>query len=114
MNQNLHRTVVVWIGRRRKTESFRSPEEVPANWRRRLVRAINGPGAVSILIADQGGREQLARAFQGLPTAVRTRLLERASGLRRRRRVNVEWRLLAEIAALGAAALALWIAFAAR
>ena len=53
---------------------YRSVEEVPARLRTRLIESTNGANSGTILIADRGGRKQIARAMRKLPGAGRSHL----------------------------------------
>src|SRR2546425_8662830 len=46
---------------------YRSVEEVPAGVRSQLVKSTNGTNFASILIVEQRGRPQLAKAIRYLP-----------------------------------------------
>jgi hypothetical protein len=46
---------------------YRSVNDVPPQLRPALSHSTNGLNSATIVIADRGGREELARAAQGLP-----------------------------------------------
>ncbi len=46
---------------------YRSVDEVPARLRTKLLRSTNGANSASILIADQKGRKEIAKAMRNLP-----------------------------------------------
>lgn len=54
---------------------FHSVEEIPPELRRKLAKSTAGTNAATLLIADQNGREEILRSLRGLPSDVRTRLL---------------------------------------
>ncbi len=53
---------------------YRSVDEVPAALRTKLLRSTNGANSASILIADQKGRKELAKAMRKLPGPAQRRL----------------------------------------
>lgn len=112
MTPDFLRTTVVWIARGRKTEVFRSPAEVPADARRKLSKAVNAPDAVSIVIADAGGREQIGRVILGVPAQLPDRVRRNVERWFGRRRPG--WWIWAEVSAIGALGLALWLFLAVR
>lgn len=114
MTQEFLRTTVVWIARGRKTEVFRSPAEVPAEARRRLSRAVNAPDAVSIVIADAGGREQIGRVVLGVPAQLPDKVRRNVERWFGRRSRWPGWWVWAELSAIGALGLALWHFLVAR
>jgi hypothetical protein len=58
------------------TRVYHSFDDVPAELRAKLQQSTNSVNSATILIADQRGREELARALQGKPSQVRCRLAE--------------------------------------
>jgi hypothetical protein len=64
----------IFIATSDATRIYRSVREVPAELRRRLQESTSGANSATILIADKRGREELARALQGLPSEVQSRL----------------------------------------
>lgn len=108
---------------------YRSLHEMPARVRRTLRESSRAWNSATIMIADRRGRDELVRAMQGQPSRVDSRLVR--SGAARRlitastselapgvpRSANPAphaWRRWVEIAALGAAGLALWLLFLGR
>ena len=90
--------VLISVG---ETEAvYRSVKDVPAPLRRKLLKCTNGLNAATILIADQRGREEIARAMQNLPSSRRT-----ARGLSRQIKAAI-----ASLLATGSAAL-VWFLF---
>ena len=59
---------------------YRSVEEVPAALRNKLLESTNGGNAGTILIADQRGRREIARAMRSLPGQSQRRLLDSMLG----------------------------------
>lgn len=54
---------------------YRSVEEVPARLRTRLLKSTNGANSATILIADQRGRKEIAKAMRNLPGPAQRRLM---------------------------------------
>jgi predicted amidophosphoribosyltransferase len=46
---------------------YRSVDEVPARLRTQLLKSTNGANSATILIADQRGRKEIAKAMRKLP-----------------------------------------------
>jgi hypothetical protein len=67
---------------------YRSVKEVPPRLRRKLLNSTNGLNSRTILIADQRGREEIARAIQNLPSSLQRRFLAPA---RPERPVRIPW-----------------------
>jgi hypothetical protein len=111
------RTSTIYIGVGKETRVYSSVDDVPPELRRRLVKSTSSGNSVSILIADEKGREEIARAIQGLPSPVQSRLagvLRRGSRETRRsvsRSLWKSWKLWVELAVVGSAGLAVWVAF---
>ena len=59
---------------------YRSVEEVPASLRTRLLRSTNGANSATILIADQRGRKEIAKAMRNLPGPAQRRLMHSILG----------------------------------
>ena len=55
-------------------EVYRSVDDLPPDLRHQLQRAINGPEAETILIADEKGREQIFAVIEGLPPDVQEKV----------------------------------------
>ena len=53
---------------------YNSLDDLPADLRRQLQRALNGPESETILIADEKGREQVFAVIEGLPPDVQKRV----------------------------------------
>ena len=80
------RTSTILISLGSETQVFRSVAEVPAPLRRKLKQSTQGPNAGTILIADKGGREEIARALDGQSNAVQCRVLESVTRGQKQRR----------------------------
>ncbi|MGB9455088.1 MAG: hypothetical protein WCB12_03535 [Bryobacteraceae bacterium] len=59
---------------------YRSVEEVPASLRNRLIESTNGDNSRTILIYDERGRREIARAMRALPGPSQQRLLDTVFG----------------------------------
>ena len=68
-------TIYVSVGN--KLRVYKSVDEIPPDVRKKLEQSTTGANSVSILIADDRGREEIARAIGGLPTPVQSRLAGR-------------------------------------
>ena len=112
------KTSTIFVGRKGRTEVYRSLEDVPPRLRKKLIESTKGSNSGTILIADRSGRDAIVRAAQGLPTGVQTRTgaLVAARRLRKISTGNVArarhiWPELALILGLG---LTIWIFFILR
>lgn len=70
----------VLISARGGERVFRSVEDVPPGLRTRLLKSTNGANSATILIADRGGRREIARAMRNLPGTAQRRLLRAVTG----------------------------------
>jgi len=70
------RSSMILIAAGERLEVYRSLQDVPGELREKLLDATNRSESATILIADKRGREEIAKAVQGLPEAVRLRILE--------------------------------------
>lgn len=59
---------------------YRSVDEVPVRLRTRLLKSTNGSNSATILIADQRGRKEIARAMRKLPGSAQRRLIHSILG----------------------------------
>jgi len=59
---------------------YRSVEEVPARLRSKLLKSTNGSNSATILIADQRGRQEIAKAMRNLPGPAQRRLMHSILG----------------------------------
>jgi hypothetical protein len=59
---------------------YRSVEEVPARLRTKLLKSTNGQNSATILIADQRGRKEIAKAMRNLPGPTQRRLMHSILG----------------------------------
>lgn len=65
-------TSTILIASDGRTRLFRSKAELPAEMRSKLQKALQGPGAGTILIADQRGRKEILKMLRGEPSVLRT------------------------------------------
>jgi hypothetical protein len=105
-------TIFISIGKR--TKIYRSVDDVPPRLRKRLEQSTSGMNSATILIADRGGREELVRSIQGLPSCVQTRV----GADRPRRAVSIgpvrvwkDYRHWIAIGGVGLFGLGIWLAF---
>lgn len=68
------KTSTIFIAKGGKTKVYRSVHEMPKRLREELEQSTNGFNSATILIADRRGRQEIARALQGMPSGLRTRL----------------------------------------
>ncbi len=59
---------------------YHSKDEVPSRLRTRLEKSTNGLNSATIVIADRGGRRQIARVLRSLPGAAQQRLVRAVAG----------------------------------
>lgn len=59
---------------------YRSVDEVPAQLRTKLLKSTNGANSATILIADQRGRKEIAKAMRNLPGPAQRRLMHSILG----------------------------------
>ena len=66
-SSGLFQTSIVLVCAGRAHRAYRSVDQVPVPLRTRLLRSTSGANSATILIADRGGREQIAKAMRRLP-----------------------------------------------
>src|SRR5579871_1346810 len=59
---------------------YRSVDEVPPPLRTKLLKSTNGANSATILIADQRGRKEIAKAMRNLPGPTQRRLIHSILG----------------------------------
>jgi hypothetical protein len=79
-SSGLFQTSTVLISAGGKDQVYRSVEDVPARLRTRLLKSTNGANSATILIADQRGRKEIAKAMRNLPGPSQRRLLHSILG----------------------------------
>ena len=70
----LFQTSTVLISTGGSDKVYRSVDEVPAGLRTRLLKSTNSANSATILIADQRGRKEIAKAMRNLPGPAQRRL----------------------------------------
>jgi hypothetical protein len=60
-------TSAVFISAGKTKAVYRSVQDVPDALRTKLLKTTNGRNSATILIADRGGRQQIAKAMRNLP-----------------------------------------------
>ena len=78
MNRTTVKSSTIFVAEGSKTRVFRSLDAIPADLRRRLEKSTNGIHSATILIADRRGRDEIARALNGLPTELHTKVRPKA------------------------------------
>jgi len=114
--KGVFRTSVILVAPARQgwIRAFRSFKEVPAGVRRALIRSTSGRYAATLVIADQGGRQEIAKAMRGQPARIPVELADRLRQSARqresvRRLDSPLIRLWLAAALLGAGGLAWWL-----
>ena len=113
MDRLTQKTSTILISAGDITKVYRSVQEVPPRLRRKLLESTSGVNSATVLIADEGGRKQIMRSLQGLPTPLESRLLGsmiakvRENEADKPRRFG--WRQASEVALIGAIGLCLWL-----
>src|ERR1700720_3592264 len=59
---------------------YRSVEEVPVRLRSTLLKCTNGANSATVLIADRGGRKEIAKVMRNLPGPAQRRLIHSILG----------------------------------
>ena len=68
------KTSTIFIAKGDRTRVYYSVGDIPNHLRKELEDSTNGFNSATILIADRRGREEIRRALNGMPSALRTRL----------------------------------------
>jgi hypothetical protein len=71
----LFQTSTVLISAGGTDSVYRSVDEVPARLRTQLLKSTNGANSATILIADQQGRKEIAKAMRKLPGPAQRHLI---------------------------------------
>lgn len=106
------RTSTIFIATGEKTKVYRNLKDVPPELRRKLVQSTSGSNSATILIADRGGRRELARAVRGLPRSTAAAPAPAASGAEKAGRAGKLWAPLgiwAELLIAGGLGLLIWM-----
>ena len=67
------RTSTILVSTSERTEWFDSKEEIPPSLRKQLEDSLNSPNSFTFLLADRNGRQELANALGGRPSAMTRR-----------------------------------------
>jgi hypothetical protein len=108
------KTSTILISSGDTTKLYRSVEEVPDDLRRKLIESTSGTHSAVVLIADEGGRREIARSLQGKPTALQSSFLRNMLKrmhvpVKEPRKVVMSARLWAEIGLVGGIGLCLYL-----
>jgi class 3 adenylate cyclase len=79
-SSGLFQTSTVLISAEGTDQVYRSVEDVPARLRTKLLKSTNGANSATILIADQRGRKEIAKAMRNLPGPAQRRLMHSILG----------------------------------
>ena len=113
MGTSTFKTSTIFVGTSRRTQVFRSLDEVPAPVRKRLQDNLAGPNTRTLIVADRAGREYLLRALRHATGSSRP-LRHRAAARTRREARNAYGaarRYWLEIALIGLLGVATWALF---
>jgi len=83
MNRTTVKTSTIFVSEGKRTQVFRSLDEMPVDMRRRLEKTTSGMHAATILIADRRGRDEIARAMNGQPSEYQSKIAAQVSGQRK-------------------------------
>jgi hypothetical protein len=115
MNRATIKTSTILVGLKTKTEVYRSLKEIPPRLRKKLIESTSGSNSGTILIADRGGREEIVRSVQGLPSGVQTRVGATVASPRLQkiatRRISEVRRVWPELLLLFLLAIVIWLVF---
>lgn len=102
-------TILISVGA--KTRIYHSVDEVPVLLRRKLAETTSGVNSATILIADRAGRDEIAKAIDGLPSRVQSRVALKAARRAARVHMRLSWQHWAEILLPGVIGLTAWLLF---
>lgn len=74
-SSGVYQTSTVLIAADGTEAMYRSVEELPDSLRSRLLKSTNSPNSATIFIADQRGREEIAKALRNLPGGPQRRMI---------------------------------------
>jgi hypothetical protein len=94
--------------------AYRSVHDVPESLRKKLLETTSGRNAVTILIADENGRQEILRSLHGLPSTLQSRWVRSVLAPHRHRRNPAlfllrHWRHVVEFALLVSIGAVLWL-----
>ena len=109
----------ILVSLRDKTKVFHSLDEVPPRIREKLIETTHGTDSATLLIADQGGREEILRAIRDQPSDRFTRvaadsLASRLLAKPPRQRFHLTWAGLGRFLVLASLAYLLWTVISLR
>ena len=115
MNRVTIKTSTILVGLKTKTEVYRSLKEIPPRLRKKLIESTSGSNSGTILIADRGGRDEIVRSVQGLPSKVQSRVGARVASRRLQKisakQISQVRRVWPEFLLLLLLALVIWVVF---
>ena len=78
MEQTTLRTFTIMVYNSNGAQWFRSKDELPVELRQKLEETMQSSNSATILLADRNGREELAKALRGTPSALSARYAPKA------------------------------------
>lgn len=60
----------IYISLGSDTKVYDSPESIPHDLRKKLMRSTRGMNSATILIADRGGRQEIQKVLEGQPSSL--------------------------------------------
>ena len=78
MEQTTLRTFTIVVYNSNGSQLFRSKDDLPAELREQLESTMQSSNAATILLADRNGRQELAKALRGAPSALSDRYAPKA------------------------------------
>jgi hypothetical protein len=60
----------IYISLGSDTKVYDSPESIPHDLRKKLMRSTRGMNSATILIADRGGRQEIQKILEGQPSSL--------------------------------------------
>ena len=116
MNRVTIKTSTILVGLKTRTEVYRSLKEIPPRLRKKLIESTSGSNSGTILIADRGGRDEIVRSVQGLPSGVQTPVRATIASPRLRKisikKISEVRRVWPELLLLLLLAFVIWVVFA--
>ena len=73
MEQTTLRTFTIMVYNSNGAQWFRSKDELSSELRQKLEETMQSSNSATILLADRNGREELAKALRGKPSALSSR-----------------------------------------
>lgn len=111
--QGVYKHFAIVTATRHGTETFKAVDDMPAVLRATCLKALDSKDTATLIIADQKGLEAWRQAQEQARQAVETEAAKGTVAMQGRVRLrlprSVSWRLLLELAGIGAAGLAVWL-----